>query len=192
MTSSARVRFASSGIGALSVRALTLCCLAVLALLAGCREERGIGEFRRAPPAGQTPIGAPVTELRPGPPLPEPLLAENPFAGDREAIARGKELWDWFNCSGCHAGGGGAIGPPLMDGQWIYGPHDANLFASIVEGRPQGMPAYGGRIADEHVWQLIAYIRTLPPDGSASGAPEARPQDSADERGKYPYDGPQR
>ena len=34
---------------------------------------------------------------------------------------RGRRLYDAFNCVGCHAHGGGGIGPPLMDDKWIYG-----------------------------------------------------------------------
>jgi cytochrome c oxidase cbb3-type subunit 3 len=170
----------------LPLGALALSGVFGLGLVAGCREERGIGEFRQAPPAGGTPTGAPMVDLRPGPEMPELPRFRNPFAGDRQAIAEGKELWDWFNCSGCHASGGGAIGPPLMDDEWIYGSHDDNLFASIVEGRPKGMPAYGGRITDVQVWQIIAYIRTLQPEYAATGAPEPRRRESADESGKSP------
>ena len=41
--------------------------------------------------------------------------------------------------------GGGGIGPPLMDDRWIYGSAPENIYASIVQGRPNGMPAWGGR-----------------------------------------------
>ena len=33
--------------------------------------------------------------------------------------------------------------------------------ATIVEGRPNGMPSFGGRIPDEQVWQLVAYVRSM-------------------------------
>src|SRR5688572_7786992 len=36
-------------------------------------------------------------------------------------ISQGKTLYGAFNCYGCHAWGGGDIGPPLMDEKWIYG-----------------------------------------------------------------------
>ncbi|MFN7140138.1 MAG: c-type cytochrome, partial [Limisphaerales bacterium] len=61
----------------------------------------------------------------------------------------------------CHFNGGGGIGPPLMDDQWIYGSDPANVFASIVEGRPNGMPAYRDRIPDADVWKIVAYVRSL-------------------------------
>ena len=36
-------------------------------------------------------------------------------------IAEGQRLYNAFNCVGCHAHGGGAIGPALMDDLWIHG-----------------------------------------------------------------------
>src|SRR5690606_32575144 len=41
--------------------------------------------------------------------------------GNAFALSEGKRLFDSFNCSGCHARGGGGIGPALMDARWIYG-----------------------------------------------------------------------
>ena len=31
----------------------------------------------------------------------------------------------------------------------------------IAEGRPFGMPAWGGRIPDDLIWKIVAYIKTL-------------------------------
>ncbi len=60
---------------------------------------------------------------------------------------------------GCHANGGGGIGPPLIKENWIYGGEPANLFDTIVKGRPNGMPAWGGRIPEYQIWQLVGYVR---------------------------------
>ena len=76
-------------------------------------------------------------------------------------VAQGKALYRWFNCVGCHAQGGGSIGPALMDDDWLYGKSADAIFASIVEGRPNGMPAFRGRIPDRQVWQLVAYVRSM-------------------------------
>jgi cytochrome c oxidase cbb3-type subunit III len=70
-------------------------------------------------------------------------------------------LYNWFNCSGCHSQGGGGMGPPLMDDKWIYGSDPANLFSVIVEGRSNGMPAFGGHIPEQQIWQIIAFIETM-------------------------------
>ena len=76
-------------------------------------------------------------------------------------MAEGKRLYIQFNCNGCHALGGGDIGPALMDGKWIYGHEPDQIFASIVEGRPNGMPSFRGRLPDQQIWQIVAYVRSM-------------------------------
>ena len=68
----------------------------------------------------------------------------NPFEGDADAIARGKVLYGSMNCVYCHgAGGAGLMGPPLNAHGWRYGGTPAEIFNSIHDGRPKGMPAWG-------------------------------------------------
>src|SRR5947209_7544485 len=88
-------------------------------------------------------------------------LGESPFQKNAYGTAEGKRLFDQFNCSGCHAHGGGGMGPPLMDDKWTYGSEPANIFESIVEGRPNGMPAWRNKIADQQVWELVAFIQSM-------------------------------
>ena len=85
----------------------------------------------------------------------------NPYNGSGYDIAEGQRLYNWYNCSGCHANGGGGIGPPLIKQQWIYGGEPANIFDTIVKGRPNGMPAWGDRIPEYQIWQIVAYVRSL-------------------------------
>ena len=41
---------------------------------------------------------------------------KNPFEGNYDAMNQGRKLFSQFNCAGCHSpGGGGGIGPPLID-----------------------------------------------------------------------------
>lgn len=77
------------------------------------------------------------------------------------AINEGKRLYRWYNCSGCHANGGGGMGPALMDSEWRYGSDPASLYASITQGRPNGMPSFGGHIPDDQVWKIVAYVRSM-------------------------------
>ena len=77
------------------------------------------------------------------------------------AVNEGKRLYRWYNCSGCHFNGGGGIGPPLMDSEWRYGSDPASLFETIVRGRPNGMPSFGGHIPDDQVWKIVAYVRSM-------------------------------
>jgi cytochrome c oxidase cbb3-type subunit 3 len=151
----------------LRCRDLAFAALTVLALAACSREERRFSESAAASNAVNTVT---QSELQPGTrTLP---ASASPYDYNAYAIAQGKQLYEWFNCSGCHAQGGGAIGPPLMDEKWVYGEAPANIFATIVEGRPNGMPSFRGRIPTQQVWQLVAYVRSmsgqLPKDASPS------------------------
>jgi cytochrome c oxidase cbb3-type subunit 3 len=44
---------------------------------------------------------------------------------------------------------------------WIYGGRLTQIQQSIVEGRPNGMPAWGGKIPDQQIWQIAAYVRSM-------------------------------
>lgn len=136
---------------------LTLICCAALSLAACKREER---RFSEPPAAAQTIESVSLSDLHPGNASMPPNIA-NPYEGNAFAVSEGKRLFEWFNCAGCHAHGGGGMGPPLMDDQWIYGSEPANIFATIIEGRPNGMPAFRGRIPTQQVWQLAAYVRSM-------------------------------
>ena len=130
---------------------------AALLLLTGCeREQRAFD----APSPAAPSTGLAMTELQPGAPASAPP-GDSPYAYNAYAISQGKRLYEWFNCAGCHAHGGGDIGPALMDDRWIYGSSPANLFATIVEGRPNGMPAFRAKLDDSEVWQIVAYVQAL-------------------------------
>jgi cytochrome c oxidase cbb3-type subunit 3 len=86
-------------------------------------------------------------------------------------ISQGKQLFSWLNCSGCHAKGGGGMGPALMDDKWIYGASIDNIAASITEGRPAGMPAFRNRATSAQIWQLAAYVRALGAQVPSAAAP---------------------
>ena len=130
-------------------------------LLAGCDAERP-SRVTDAPSWLAEPIAAIRTSelvAGPGDPLPE---IGNPAADDPGALAQGRQLYLAFNCTGCHgAAGGGGIGPPLADDDWIYGGSAANIYASVIQGRPNGMPAFGPRMTGDAVWKLAAYVRSL-------------------------------
>jgi cytochrome c oxidase cbb3-type subunit III len=157
-------------------RALLLCLL----LLACEREERDV----KSEEGDSDGTAISLSELHPGggaPPAASPVAAE--YTEEAYAMSEGKRLFTWFNCSGCHANGGGAIGPALMDEHWIYGSAPENIFATIIEGRPNGMPSYRGRIPDQQVWQLAAYVRSLSglaPRDAAPGRSDALAARSAE------------
>jgi cytochrome c oxidase cbb3-type subunit III len=133
--------------------------LFLLLLLLACEREKR--RFVNPAAASQMSEGKVVSELRPGG-LPEKDSAgKSPYEGNAWGVSEGKRLYAQFNCVGCHAHGGGGIGPPLMDNSWRYGGQPANIYGSIVEGRPNGMPAFRGKIDDDDVWKLVAYVQAL-------------------------------
>ncbi len=132
-----------------------LCCW--MALAACERENR---RFRESPPAATASGVVTMSELEPGVKAPD-LRLVNAYEQNAWAVSEGKRLYSMFNCVGCHANGGGGMGPPLIDDEWIYGSDPENIYETIVEGRPNGMPAFGRRLTNPQVWQLVAYVRGL-------------------------------
>jgi cytochrome c oxidase cbb3-type subunit 3 len=132
--------------------------LCILALTACQREKREL----RPSPARVVVFGdaARQDDLQPGGAKSMPQV-ENPSHGNAYDISEGQRLFSWYNCTGCHANGGGAIGPPLIKTEWIYGGEPANIFDTIVKGRPNGMPAWGGKIPEYQIWQIVAYVRSM-------------------------------
>ena len=139
-------------------RALAIATLVLVAALPACkREER---DSRPQPVAERAEGDIVVSGLYAGGP-PEPPPAYKEYEESSYHVSQGQQLFSAMNCVGCHANGGGGIGPPLMDDVWIYGSEPANVFATIVQGRPNGMPSFGGRIPENQVWELVAYVRSL-------------------------------
>jgi cytochrome c oxidase cbb3-type subunit 3 len=85
-----------------------------------------------------------------------------PALDDPAAPQRGMMAFNAFNCVGCHMGnGGGGMGPALSAGNFIYGNEPENIYLTIVQGRPKGMPAWGSVLPNQTIWDLVAYIRNL-------------------------------
>ena len=95
-------------------------------------------------------------------PNPSALRLTNPFDADPQVKTVGAQLYVAYNCVDCHGvDGSGAMGPSLADGRWHFGGTASEVFESIYQGRPEGMPAWGGRISDVDIWRLVAYVRSL-------------------------------
>lgn len=142
------------------------CCNAALALaavlaLAGCRREERA--FRAHPVAPNDPGEITMSSIAAGPAPPEARGSTTEAGYERNAyhLSQGKTLYAQFNCNGCPANGGGDSGPPLMDEKWICGGTIENIVATIREGRPNGMPSFRGRIPDDQIWQIAAYVRSM-------------------------------
>lgn len=130
-------------------------------LLAACeREDR---EFRSNPVTAESDEKIALTSLSagPSPPVERRTGLGEQYENNAYHVAQGKKYYVWFNCNGCHAHGGGGMGPPLIDDKWIYGASIENIVQTIREGRPNGMPSFRGKVPDEQIWQVAAYVRSM-------------------------------
>jgi cytochrome c oxidase cbb3-type subunit 3 len=133
--------------------------LAIATLLGSCSREDRI--LRQPPPANDILNIVQISGLNPGAnSIPTPP-SSNMYQESAYAVSEGQKLYEQYNCVGCHAHGGGGIGPPLMDRDWIYGSEPGNIFTTIMQGRPNGMPSFRNRIPEYQAWELAAYVRSL-------------------------------
>ncbi len=149
-------------------RRLSAAMLLVLFLLEGCTRDSRAAELPRAP---QQTTGADLAgrfvshaeHIQPGGVKAfAGLQLVNPHEGDPKAVATGGKLFVAYNCVDCHgADGSGAMGPSLADNRWHFGGSAGEVFESIYQGRPEGMPAWGSLISEDQVWMLVSYVRSL-------------------------------
>lgn len=141
-----------------TIRAAGVLTVTLVLTGAGCKQENR--DFREIPPAASATEAVRVGELQPGG---VQVFDSTVTKYDQNAYAlgSGQRLYNQMNCVGCHFHGGGGIGPALMDEEWIYGSDPAQIFKTIVEGRPNGMPSYKAKLGNQQVWQLVTYVRSL-------------------------------
>jgi cytochrome c oxidase cbb3-type subunit 3 len=151
----------------------------VIAFTPACERERR--DYQQLPASAARADSVHLTGLQPGETQvrSQPI---SPYHGNAYGLAEGKRLYAAYNCNGCHAQGGGGIGPALMDDKWIYGFEPDQIYSTIVQGRPNGMPAYGGRVPNQQLWQLVAYVQSL----SGQSPQDAAPGRDDDMSGKKP------
>jgi cytochrome c oxidase cbb3-type subunit 3 len=158
--------------GAFAVALLAaLVALAAPGLLRDSRAQDTSRRVAAAPAQATSPSGGDLAgrfvthpeHIQPGmvtPPV--GLVLRNPHEGDPNAIATGAKLFIAYNCLDCHgADGSGAMGPSLADGRWHFGGAPSEVFESIYQGRPEGMPAWGSLISPDQIWMLVSYVRSL-------------------------------
>jgi cytochrome c oxidase cbb3-type subunit III len=119
------------------------------------------------------------------------LSTENPYEGSKQAALEGQKIYLAMNCTTCHAyDGSGNQGPDLTDTRWRYGGLPIQIFNSIHDGRPQGMPSWKDKLTDDQIWKLVTYVESFggsfparfwkqAPQGDVDGeneAPEAQSQ----------------
>ena len=174
-------------------------CALLLILVSGCKREQRLFDPGTA---GATPAnGTVLSDVSAGqkPQQAAPLG----YQESAYTVAEGKRFYQAYNCVGCHAEGGGAIGPALMDAEWIYGSSLEQIRSTIVQGRPNGMPSFAGKIPDYQVWEIAAYVRSmsgqLPSDVAPSRSdhmpatvPESeKKKEHPEDENQQPIQGPQ-
>ncbi len=117
--------------------------------------------------AGALPLAArkpkaddgPAAQLSKAPPSAQSL--ENPFAGQAEAAAAGRKLYQQ-HCAQCHRPDGyGMDRAANLHSPTIQQVPPGVLFWAIRNGRlRKGMPSWS-RLPDQQIWQLVTYLKTF-------------------------------
>jgi len=88
---------------------------------------------------------------------------ENPYNGDKAALAEGKTLYD-ANCQACHMpDGSGQIGPSLIGDTHHYSRFttDKGLFEIVYGGATGAMQPFGKRLQQDEILKIMAFVRSL-------------------------------
>jgi cytochrome c oxidase cbb3-type subunit 3 len=127
-----------------------------IAALCGCSaEKRAIGP---SPPVSR-PVGKADSRIQ--------TYEKNVFQ-----VSEGSRMFQWNGCTSCHTETAPGAAR-LTDHLWRYGGNLAQIYASIADGRPGGMPAYGDRIASDQIWQIAAFVEKQPSSTAAKRGRES-------------------
>lgn len=89
---------------------------------------------------------------------------ENPFPWtDEAAISAGKTIFT-DKCQACHGADGKGVVPGAPDFSMMQDEIEAKggeHFCSIQNGTMAGMPAWGGKLTANQMWQALTYVTTL-------------------------------
>jgi len=89
------------------------------------------------------------------------LPTKNPYEGDKQAVATRRRLFVGYNCLDCHERTDPArLGPRFRTDAGISVDHPARCLNRSIR-KARWMPAWGGRITNEQIWMLTAYVRSL-------------------------------
>ncbi|MEA2527203.1 MAG: copper transport protein, partial [Thermomicrobiales bacterium] len=115
------------------------------------------------------------------------LTARSPVVADQASVTRGKEIF-MANCAVCHGATGRGDGPAAANLDPPYPPpanfhtthalahYDGEFFNWIKNGKINtAMPAFGGQLSDEDIWNVVNYIRWLQQNPDAAEPAAASP-----------------
>lgn len=103
-----------------------------------------------------------------------PVVAAEPIDMSPEAVARGAKLFN-IACASCHgaAGYGTIMAPALNNALFLNNTSDTQINQIISMGvSGTKMPAWGGRLSDAQINDVIAYLRSM--QATAPAIPPAR------------------
>jgi cytochrome c oxidase cbb3-type subunit 3 len=127
--------------------------LSVMAMVCACTaEKRAVGP--------NPPQTRPIGKLDP---------RRDTFEKNVFQVSEGGRMFQWQGCDSCHTETAPGAAR-LTDRLWRYGGTTEEIYASIADGRPDGMPAYGPRIASDQIWQIAAFLHNLPDSPPAQRA----------------------
>lgn len=87
----------------------------------------------------------------------------NSYRDDESAIADGKALYEQW-CQVCHnVDGSGKMCPALIGSDHVYPQtsNDPGMFAILYAGASGAMQPFAGRMSQDEMLRVIAYVRTL-------------------------------
>ena len=161
----------------MQARYSSLIVLALTVLLAACAtgggpapEEPAATAAADATTAAATAAPAAAPEAPAAADVPsasaEPEAASSPVAAyleDPAAITAGRRMFRAVCTGYCHSTTPGVTkdAPNLFDCDWDHGNTDADLYRVINQGVPDTeMLPFEGKIPEETIWQVIAYVRS--------------------------------
>jgi mono/diheme cytochrome c family protein len=91
-----------------------------------------------------------------------PVSGAAAYAEDSEALTRGNGLFRALCTGYCHTTReANRVAPNLFDCSWTHGDSDAEIFAVVSGGVAETqMQGFGGKLPDEDLWKIIAFIRS--------------------------------
>lgn len=147
---------------------------AVALLLAGCGSQSNDTVNMTATNAAVANTSGTAVAQKTGPIDPR----VKPYLNNQQVVLEGKALYNAHNCSGCHSNGGGGMGPGFLDAEWIYGGRLEDIHATLVEGRPAGMPSWKDKLTDDQMWKIAAYVRSMSLPETLAAAKDNTPSQS--------------
>src|SRR5215204_4211489 len=143
---------------------LRLSVLGVASVLVGVEALAGPIVFRHALDNSQLEVKAQRNEIETEDVKSFKETGKNPYAGNQQALAEGKRLYQ-VNCQACHLpDGSGRIGSTLIADTWKYerAATDVGMFEILYGGASGAMQSFARRgMTQDQMLKVIAFVRSL-------------------------------